>query len=58
MLDIIQEQIIAADLPQDLSRLAEHCVNSTFFVHKRKYYQQVQGIAMQSPLSPCWPTYL
>jgi hypothetical protein len=38
MLEIFQEHITAADLPQDLSSLTEHCVSSTFFVHQGKFY--------------------
>jgi hypothetical protein len=40
-LEIIREHITAADLPQDLSSLIQHCVNSTFFIHHGKFYRQV-----------------
>jgi hypothetical protein len=52
MLEIILEHITAVNLPQDLSSLMDHCVSSTFFIHQGKFYRQVQGAAMGSPLSP------
>ena len=60
VLDIIKERL-AND--QDLHKrttmsvnqiinLLEFCLNSTSFVYQGQFYQQIEGAAMSSPLSP------
>ena len=34
------------------AELVEVCLNSTFFTFRKDFYEQVEGIAMGSPLSP------
>ena len=35
-----------------ITSLLEYCLNSTYFVFKGQYYEQLEGAAMGSPLSP------
>jgi hypothetical protein len=48
-LTIIKDKFKAADHIVSLSR---HCMNSTYFMYDSKFYKQVQGAPMGSPLSP------
>ena len=34
--------------------LLEFCLMSTYFTHRGKFYEQVKGAAMGSPISPLW----
>ena len=35
-----------------ITRQLEYCLRSTYFVFQGKYYEQLEGAAMGSPLSP------
>ena len=37
---------------QDILQLLELCLNTTYFIYQNEYYQQKQGAAMGSPISP------
>ena len=39
-------------LVQDITLLLEFCLKSTYFSFQGKYYEQVEGVAMGSPVSP------
>ena len=36
----------------DITCLLEFCLNSTYFTFQGKFYEQVEGAAMGSPISP------
>ena len=38
--------------PEDISRLFKHCLTTTYFSYDGKFYEQTEGVAMGSPLSP------
>ena len=60
VLKIIEEKLIKdKDLQQrtnmaikHIIKLLEFCLRSTYFVFQRQHYEQVEGAAMGSPLSP------
>ena len=60
VLEIIEDKLNEdKDLPQRTSmntrhiiRLLEFCLRSTYFVFQGQYYEQTEGAAMGSPLSP------
>ena len=37
---------------QDILQLLELCLNTTYFIYQNEFYQQKQGAAMGSPISP------
>ena len=37
---------------EDILQLLELCLNTTYFIYEKEYYQQKQGAAMGSPISP------
>ena len=37
---------------QQIVQLLEFCLTNTYFLFQGKYYEQVQGAAMDSPISP------
>ena len=37
---------------QQIVQLLEFCLTNTYFLFQGKYYEQVQGAAMGSPISP------
>jgi len=54
---IAHVQARSDDIPHELDpsllvRLVRHCVENTVFTHDDKWYKQVRGLAMGSPLSP------
>ena len=38
--------------PKQITNLLEFCLNSTYFTFQGKFYEQVDGTAMGSPISP------
>ncbi|XP_046397784.1 uncharacterized protein LOC124164498 [Ischnura elegans] len=48
----IVEKLIDNGLPKDFPRLVEHCLRNSFFLWNDRYYEQSDGAAMGSPLSP------
>ena len=60
VLDIIKERLTSdQDLHKrttmsvnQIIRLLEFCLNSTSFIYQGQFYQQIEGAAMGSPLSP------
>ena len=36
----------------DVAKLVEVCLKSTFFTFQQIFYEQIEGVAMGSPLSP------
>ena len=36
----------------DIAKLVEVCLKSTFFKFQQVFYEQIEGVAMGSPLSP------
>ena len=60
VLKIIEEKLAIDKDPQQrttmsikhIIRLLEFCLRSTYFVFQGQYYEQVEGAAMGSPLSP------
>ena len=60
VLNVIQQRLAKdKDLQQrttmsikHITSLLEFCLNSTSFVFQGQYYQQIEGAAMGSPLSP------
>ena len=37
---------------ENILSLLEFCINSTYFSFQGKFYEQLEGVAMGSPLSP------
>ena len=48
--DAIETIIILTD--DDTAKMVEVCLRSTFFTFQKVFYEQVEGVAMGSPLSP------
>ena len=44
--------------PLQIITLLEFCLKNTYFLFQGKYYEQVQGAAMGSPIRPLLPTCL
>ena len=40
----------------DIILLLEFCLKNTYFSFQDQFYEQVEGAAMGSPVSPLWPT--
>lgn len=45
-------EYISAIFPMDISNLFRHCLTTTYFAWDSKFYEQTEGVAMGSPLSP------
>ena len=60
VLNIIEQKLANdKDLQQRNTMSIKHiCLGSTCFVFQGQYYKQVEGAAMESPLSPKWLTSL
>jgi hypothetical protein len=50
--EIIKQNLITQGLREDIPELARFCLTSTYFLWKGNYYEQKEGTAMGSPLSP------
>ena len=45
-------EYISTIFPKDISNLFRHCLMTTYFTWNSKIYEQTEGVAMGSPLSP------
>ena len=45
-------EYINAIFPSDIASLFKHCLTTTYFSWNNKIYEQIEGVAMGSPLSP------
>ncbi|KAK4877055.1 hypothetical protein RN001_009561 [Aquatica leii] len=56
VLPLVSNLLNSTDLPDtvtsDILGLTEFCLNNVFFQFNQRYYKQVQGLPMGSPLSP------
>ncbi|XP_068918321.1 uncharacterized protein [Tenebrio molitor] len=50
--EIIKQSLITQGLREDIPELVRFCLTSTYFLWKGNYYEQKEGAAMGSPLSP------
>ena len=59
-LDVIHEKLIADDTlaertalsPPQITKLLQICLRTTYFLYQEQYYEQKDGTAMGSPVSP------
>ena len=50
---LVDTMTILEDMfPEDIRKLFRHCLTSSHFTFKGEFYQQTEGVAMGSPLSP------
>ena len=45
-------QLIKNHFPEDICALFHHCLKTTYFQYNEEFYEQTDGVAMGSPLSP------
>nr|XP_022909662.1 uncharacterized protein LOC111420848 [Onthophagus taurus] len=50
--DGLRQKLIPEGLPKYVPGLVEYCLSSTYFSWKGEFYEQCEGAAMGSPLSP------
>ncbi|KAJ4430702.1 hypothetical protein ANN_19293 [Periplaneta americana] len=49
--------LLSDQFPPDITELFRHTLTSTYFLQNNTYYEQIDGVAMGSPLSPAITNY-
>ena len=55
--DTTWKQITKLEI-QDIVMLMDTCMNGNYFEYERSFYEQLEGSAMGSPISPCFAEFL
>ncbi|KAJ0176830.1 hypothetical protein K1T71_008009 [Dendrolimus kikuchii] len=51
-IEIVKRKLIANNMPEEYADLLKHCLTSGYFVWDYGFYDQINGVAMGSPVSP------
>ncbi|CAH2086613.1 unnamed protein product [Euphydryas editha] len=51
-IEIVRRRLVENDMPEEYAIILKHCLTTGYLLWNHKYYIQVDGVAMGSPVSP------